>query len=92
MTPYRERFEEPAPPRRGLDPWILALLFAWVGDFWTLGNGIVSRRNVEGELAFAGLLAATSLVVIALRLRDRRRHSSAKDRTTSARTSTPSPH
>ena len=68
--PYREAaFVETAPRHRTLDPWMLALLFAWVCDIGRIGLGLLDRRPVTGELGFAALLGATTLVVLAMWLR-----------------------
>jgi hypothetical protein len=74
-SPYREMKIELPPERRALDPWMLALLFAWVGDVGRIGLGLVDRRAVDGELGFAGVLAVVTLVVTAQALRRRRRRS-----------------
>lgn len=62
--PYRQIATEAVPKRRTLDPWVLALLFAWVCDIGRIGLGLLDRRPVTGELGFAALLAVTSLVVL----------------------------
>ncbi len=72
-APYRDAPVPRAPRRRTLDPWRLALLFAWVCDAWRIADGIVNHRSVQGEIGFAALLAATTVVVLALDLRARRR-------------------
>jgi hypothetical protein len=64
VSPYREAPRARAPRERRLDPWLLALLFAWVGDAWRLGTGIADRRPVHGELGFAALLAVVSIAVL----------------------------
>jgi hypothetical protein len=61
--------------RRVLDPWMLALLFAWVCDVGRIGLGLVDQRAVDGELGFAGVLALITAVVGVTRLRRRRRRS-----------------
>lgn len=66
--PYREAAVEPVPRRRTLDPWTLALLFAWVCDIGRIGVGLLGRRSVTGELGFAALLAATTVVVLGVSL------------------------
>jgi hypothetical protein len=72
-TPYRD----PALPRqrrhRKLDPWRLALLFAWVCDAWRIADGVVNHRGVGGEIGFAGLLGVITVVVLIVDLRARRR-------------------
>ena len=65
LAPYRQVPVERAAPRRTLDPWMLALLFAWVCDIGRIGLGLLDRRSVTGELGFAGLLGVTTLVVVA---------------------------
>jgi hypothetical protein len=70
--PYREAPPvERAPAHRALDPWMLALLFAWVCDIGRIGLGLLGARSVTGELGFAGLLAVTTLIVSGARLRKR---------------------
>jgi hypothetical protein len=71
--PYREASIERTKPDRTLDPWKLALLFAWVCDIVRVGLGLLGGRRVTGELGFAALLAATTLVVVAVSLRQRSR-------------------
>ncbi len=71
--PYRE-----APPTRGrarpgIDPWFLALLFAWVCGVARVGVLIVDRRPVYMEVAFVGLVAAVSVVVLLRFIKGRRR-------------------
>ncbi len=70
--PYRDAaFVEPAPRHRTLDPWMLALLFAWVCDIGRIGLGLLDQRPVTGELGFAAVLAVTTLFVGGARLRNR---------------------
>jgi hypothetical protein len=66
--------------RRALDPWMLALLFAWVCDVGRIGLGFVDQRAVDGELGFAGVLAVITAVVgfMGLRRRRRRRRSATR--------------
>jgi hypothetical protein len=71
--PYREASIERPKPNRTLDPWKLALLFAWVCDIGRIGLGLLSGRQVTGELGFAALLAGTSLIVLAVSVRARSR-------------------
>jgi hypothetical protein len=68
---------EVVPERRALDPWMLALLFAWVCDVGRIGLGLVDQRAVDGELGFAGVLAVITAVVGVMHLRRRRRRRSA---------------
>ncbi len=70
--PYRMASIEPIQRRRTLDPWKLALLFAWVCDIGRIGLGIVGGRPVTGELGVAALLAATTVIVIGVSLRSQR--------------------
>jgi hypothetical protein len=72
-TPYRDPPLPRAPKHRTLDPWRLALLFAWVCDAWRIADGIVNRRRVGGEIGFAALLAAITLVVVVVEVRARRK-------------------
>ena len=72
-APYRQVSVERVAPRRTLDPWKLALLFAWVCDLGRIGLGLLDRRPVTGEVGFAVLLAATTLVVVAISLKGRSR-------------------
>jgi hypothetical protein len=67
--PYRVALVEPAEARRTLDPWKLALLFAWVCDIGRVGLGLLGDRSVTGELGFAGLLAVTTMIVFVTSLR-----------------------
>ena len=76
-SPYREMKIEVVPERRALDPWMLALLFAWVCDVGRIGLGLVDQRAVDGELGFAGVLAVITAVVGVMHLRRRRRRRSA---------------
>jgi hypothetical protein len=69
--PYREVQVAPVEPRRTLDPWKLALLFAWVCDAGRIGLGLVDGRPVDGELGFAGLLALTTAIVVGVSLKKR---------------------
>jgi hypothetical protein len=62
--PYRVASVEAAEPRRTLDPWKLALLFAWVCDIGRVGLGLLDGRSVAGELGFAGLLAVTTILAL----------------------------
>jgi hypothetical protein len=71
FAPYREAPAEPVKRRRTLDPWMLALLFAWVCDLARIAIGLLARRPIEGELGFAGLLGATTLVVAGASLKKR---------------------
>jgi hypothetical protein len=73
IRPYRVASEEPLERHRTLDPWKLALLFAWVCDAARIGLGLLDRRPVTGELGFAALLAFTTLIVLATSLRRRSR-------------------
>lgn len=70
--PYRGMPMERVEPRRTLDPWTLALLFAWVCDIGRIGLGLIDQRPVTGELGFAALLAATTIVVVAVSFRKRK--------------------
>jgi hypothetical protein len=70
--PYRQAPVEPVEPNRTLDPWKLALLFAWVCDLGRIGVGLVARRPVTGELGFAALLGVTTLIVAGAWLQKRR--------------------
>jgi hypothetical protein len=79
--PYRQVLTERSPRERTLDPWLLALLFAWVCDLGRIGLGILDRRGVGGELGFGALLAMTTFFVAGVRLRRRTR----KDRASSER-------
>jgi len=72
LAPYREVSLEPIERHRTLDPWKLALLFAWVCDVGRIGIGLIDRRPVTGELGFAALLGATTLVVLGVWLRKKR--------------------
>ncbi len=72
-SPYREMRVELPPTRRALDPWMLALLFAWVCDVGRIALGLLDRRAVVGELGFAGFLAVITAFVTAQALRRRRR-------------------
>ncbi len=76
--PYRETFVERTPHLRALDPWMLALLFAWVCDLGRIGLGLIDHRSIVGELGFAGVLAVTTVVAgaIAYRKRSSRERSS----------------
>jgi hypothetical protein len=69
--PYREVPVAHAEPRRILDPWKLALLFAWVCDIGRIGLGLLDQRPVTGELGFAALLALTTIIVMVVSLRKR---------------------
>jgi hypothetical protein len=71
--PYREASIERVKPSRALDPWKLALLFAWVCDIGRIGLGLLDGRAITGELGFAALLGATTVVVVAVSLRQRAR-------------------
>jgi hypothetical protein len=62
--PYRAVVTERVEPRRSLDPWKLALLFAWVCDIGRVGLGLLAGRSVAGELGFAAILAVTTALVI----------------------------
>jgi hypothetical protein len=69
MNAYRSPPVERPDPRRTLDPWKLALIFAWVCDIGRIGLGLLDRRPVTGELGFAALLALTTVIVVAVWLR-----------------------
>jgi hypothetical protein len=71
-SPYREMKIEVPRERRALDPWMLALLFAWVCDVGRIGLGLVDQRAVDGELGFAGVLAVITAFVGVLHVRRRR--------------------
>jgi hypothetical protein len=71
MHPYREAPIVRVRVRRTLDPWTLALLFAWVCDAGRIALGILDRRSIEGELGFAVLLGITTVIVIVVSLRKR---------------------
>jgi hypothetical protein len=73
LAPYRAPCLEPVERQKSLDPWMLALLFAWVCDVGRIGIGLVDRRPVTGELGFAGLLGITTLIVLGSWFRKRRR-------------------
>jgi hypothetical protein len=66
---YRQPAVEPAAARRSLDPWKLALLFAWVCDIGRIGLGLVGGRSIDGELGFAAFLAITTVVAAVASLR-----------------------
>jgi hypothetical protein len=55
-----------------LDPWHLALLFAWVCGVARVAVLVVDHKPMYLELAFVGLTAITSVVVAAKALQ--RRH------------------
>ena len=63
-APYREISADRSPRHRTLDPWTLALLFAWVCDVGRIGLGLLDRRPITGELGFAALLAVTTVIVV----------------------------
>jgi hypothetical protein len=69
--PYREVAVTHAEPRRMLDPWKLALLFAWVCDIGRIGLGLLDGRSVAGELGFATLLGVTTVIVAVVSVRTR---------------------
>ena len=71
--PYRQAAIEPVQRRRTLDPWMLALLFAWVCDIGRIGVGLLDRRPVTGELGFAALLGLTTVVALGVSLVRRKR-------------------
>jgi hypothetical protein len=74
--PYHE-LPDPETPRKGpiLDPWLLALLFAWVCGVARIGVLVIDHKPYYLEVAFAGLLAVISVVagVRALRAWRKRR-------------------
>jgi hypothetical protein len=72
-SPYRELPAQRHPVQRRLDPWYLALLFAWVCDVVRVAYGLVGHRSVGGEVGFAGVLAVVTAVVVVVRLKQRRR-------------------
>jgi hypothetical protein len=72
MSPYREAAFAPRERDRSVDPWLLALLFAWVADAGRIGLGWVDGRPVTGELGFAALLAVTTAIALGARWRMRR--------------------
>jgi hypothetical protein len=71
-APYRNVPVPPTERRRTLDPWRLALLFAWVCDVGRIGVGLVNRRPVDGELGFAAFLTVVTLGVALSAIKSRR--------------------
>jgi hypothetical protein len=72
MSPYREAAVDRTVRARVLDPWMLALLFAWVADLGRIASGVLGGRRVAGELGFAALLALTTAIAVGSSLRRRR--------------------
>jgi hypothetical protein len=72
-NPYREMATERVPTRRSLDPWMLALLFAWVCCVGRIGVGLLDRKPVDGELGFAAFLAVVTAFVGGVTVRRKRR-------------------
>jgi hypothetical protein len=63
-APYRQPGIEQVQRHRSLDPWKLALLFAWVCDLGRIGLGLLNRRPISGELGFAAVLATITIAVV----------------------------
>jgi hypothetical protein len=67
--PYRAAFVDAGPRRRALDPWKLALIFAWVCDIERIGLGLIDRRPITGELGFGALLGLVTMIVMVVSAR-----------------------